>query len=114
MHDEYRACIQACSTCGQECEHCATACLQEPDVGARTRCISMLRDCADICFMAVSYMARGSQNAGALCGLCADICNACADECARFKDDHCQRCAEACRGCAEECLKMARKVPATV
>lgn len=107
MHDQYRTCVDACQSCAVECEHCASACLQEPDVSARVRCIQLLRDCADICVMAVRWMARGSSNINKICGLCADVCDACAAECARFKDAHCQRCADECRKCAAECRKMA-------
>lgn len=111
-HEQNQACIAACSTCAVECEHCATACLNEPDVQARTHCIQLLRDCADICFQSIAYMGRGSNFAKQLCGLCAEICDACAAECARFQDEHCQRCAAECRRCAEECRKMAGRVPA--
>jgi hypothetical protein len=114
MHEHYHACITACQTCAVECEHCATACLQKPDVTARIRCIQLQRDCADICFMAVAFMARGSNYAKQICALCADICDACGAECARFKDDHCQRCVEECRRCAAECRRMADVVMAGV
>lgn len=109
MHEEYRTCIEECQKCTVECEHCATACLKEPDVGARTHCIQVLRDCADICALAVRYMARGSSDAKAICDLCATICDKCATECAKFDDQHCQSCASACRRCADECRKMAAK-----
>lgn len=114
MHEEYQSCIDACEKCAVECEHCATACLQEPDVSARSHCIQLLRDCADICVVATQWMARGSSYANKLCGLCADLCDACGAECAKFKDQHCQSCANECRRCAEECRKMAGKTMATV
>ena len=113
MHEQFRSCVEACQKCTAECEHCATACLQEPDVSARTRCVQLLRDCADICVLSVQWMARGSSYANKICGLCADTCEACATECARFKDEHCQRCAEACRRCAAECRQMAGMAVAT-
>lgn len=72
------------------------------------RCIKLDMDCAQICRMAASYMARRSEFAQALCRLCADACQACGDECAKHQMDHCQRCAEACRRCAEECRRMAQ------
>lgn len=81
---------------------------------ARTQCIQLLRDCADICFQAVAYMGRGSTFSRQLCDLCAQICDACAAECDQFRDEHCQRCAAECRRCAEECRKMAGKVAASV
>jgi hypothetical protein len=103
----YRTCIDACNACADACDHCATACLQEPDVKMMARCIALDMDCAAICRLAAGYMARGSDAAKAVCGLCADICQACGDECAKHKHDHCQRCADACRRCAEECRRMA-------
>ncbi|WP_345938932.1 four-helix bundle copper-binding protein [Sporomusa ovata] len=89
----------------QACEECLSLCLQEADVKARSRCINMLRDCADICAMSAQYMARGSHNAKQLCS---SICDACAIDCAQFKDPHCQQCAAACKSCAAECRKMAQ------
>lgn len=112
MHEEYRSCIEACVTCAEECEHCTTACLQEPDAAQRARCVGVLRDCADICVESVRWMARGSSFARPVCELCADICEPCAAECARFKDEHCRRCAEACRECARECRTMAGRATA--
>lgn len=113
MHEQYRSCIEACFDCAAECEHCATACLQEPDAAARSRCVQLLRDCADACVLSAQYMSRGSTFAAAICGLCANVCDACATECGRFQDEHCQKCAAACRKCAEECRAMGR-VPAGV
>ncbi|TLS49988.1 four-helix bundle copper-binding protein [Paenibacillus antri] len=103
----FQACIDACSKCMQACEECLTSCLKEPDVQARQHCISMLRDCADICSMAALWMSRGSMHAKQLCQLCATICDACAADCAKFQDAHCKACADACRKCAEECRRMA-------
>lgn len=71
------------------------------------RCIALDMDCAEICALAAAFMARGSDNARALCGLCAEVCQACGDECGKHRHDHCRRCAEVCRRCAEECRRMA-------
>ncbi|WP_415807187.1 four-helix bundle copper-binding protein [Bordetella muralis] len=71
------------------------------------RCIKLDMDCAQICRLSASYMARGSEFAQALCRLCAEVCQSCADECANHQMDHCQRCAQACRQCADECRRMA-------
>lgn len=114
MREQYKSCVAACQTCAVECEHCATACLQEQDVNARTRCIQLLRDCADTCALAVQWMARDSTYDNKICGLCADICEACAAECGRFTDEHCRRCADACRRCAAECRQMAGMATPTV
>ena len=106
-HREHQSCIDACNACADACDHCATACLQEEDVKMMARCVALDIDCAAICRLAAGTMARGSEFAKAVCGVCADICQACGDECAQHKHEHCRRCAEACRRCAEECRRMA-------
>jgi hypothetical protein len=106
-HALHEACVQACNACADACDQCASACLQEHDVKTMARCIALDMDCADICRLAVAYMARGSAFAKHLCQLCAIVCQACGDECAKHVMDHCQRCAQACRRCADECRKMA-------
>ncbi len=72
------------------------------------RCIELDRDCAKLCYTAVSFMASGSGFAQQVCELCAQICEACAEECEKHADhmDHCRQCAEACRRCAEACRAM--------
>lgn len=102
----FQSCIEACNACSTACDHCAAACLQEPDVSAMVRCIALDMDCAQICRMAASYMARNSELSNAVCQLCADICYTCGDECAKYPQQHCQDCASACRSCAQECLRM--------
>jgi hypothetical protein len=107
-HQMNQTCIDACNACAVACDHCAAACLQEADVKSMARCIALDMDCAAICRLAAGYMARGSEFAGALCRLCADVCQACGEECAKHPMDHCQQCATACRRCADECRAMAR------
>jgi len=107
-HEKFQSCIDACYACATECGHCAASCLQEQDVKSMARCIQLDMDCAHICSLAASYMARGSEFAQALCRLCAEVCQACAEECGKHQMDHCQRCAQACSKCAEECRRMAQ------
>lgn len=106
-HSQFKSCIDACYACAATCDHCASACLQEDDVKMMSRCIALDMDCAQICRVAATYMARGSDFAKAICKLCAEICQACGDECATHEADHCQECARACHHCAEECRRMA-------
>jgi hypothetical protein len=106
-HEQFKSCIDACNDCALACDHCATACLKEPDVAKMGRCIQLDIDCAEICRLAVGYMARGSELASDICELCAQVCEACGKECAKFPMAHCQECAKACRRCAEECRRMA-------
>lgn len=106
-HHEHQSCIDACLACAQECEHCASACLEEHDVASMAECIRLDRDCATICFLAAGFMSRDSRFALELCRLCAEVCDACGAECRRHDADHCQRCAGACERCADECRQMA-------
>ncbi|MGV3493500.1 MAG: four-helix bundle copper-binding protein [Ramlibacter sp.] len=108
-YEEYQECIAACHACVVACNHCAASCLQEPHVQHMVRCIALDSDCAQICGLAIQFMAGGSDHVPAVCRLCADICRACAEECARHDQDHCQQCAEACRRCADACAAVAAR-----
>jgi hypothetical protein len=105
--EDFKACIEACQACAAACDHCAAACLREDDVKMMARCIALDMDCAQFCRTAAACMARGSEFARAICGLCADLCTACGDECGKHPMGHCQACAQACRACAEACRRMA-------
>ncbi len=102
----YASCMEACMRCALACHHCSTACLAEEDVKPMARCIALDMDCAAVCELAAAAMARGSENAHALCRLCAQICELCGDECGKHDMSHCQTCAQECRACAAECLRM--------
>lgn len=106
-HEQFQSCINECYSCATACDHCAASCLMEQDVKMMARCIALDMDCAQICRMAASTMARGSEFATTICGMCADVCEACGEECAKHQMAHCQECAEACRRCAAECRRMA-------
>jgi Domain of Unknown Function (DUF326) len=95
--------LAALQACVAACEYCASACLQEDHVQMMTHCISLDRDCADICALTARFVARGSEHAPHLLRECAEICQQCADECGRHQHEHCQQCADACRRCAEAC-----------
>ena len=70
-------------------------------------CIRLDIQCAQICRLAASFMAQGSEYAKDICRVCADICKACGDECAKHDAQHCQECAKVCHRCADECAAMA-------
>ena len=106
-HKENQSLIDALNNCAAECNHCATACLDEKDVTMLAKCIKLDIDCAQICSLTAGFVARGSEHASHLMPECADICNACAEECEKHSHmEHCQKCAEACRKCAEACGQM--------
>lgn len=105
-HQENKQLLNALNDCATECNHCAIACLEEQDVKMLARCIKLDFDCADICQLTATLIARGSEHAEHLLKECADICNSCAEECEKHGNmgmEHCKRCAEACRICAKAC-----------
>jgi len=107
-HEKNHLLLEALNNCAAECNHCTTACLDEGDVKMLTRCIKLDIDCADICQITASFVARGSEHAIHLMKECAEICEACAEECERHAHmEHCRKCAAACRYCAEACLQTA-------
>ncbi|GAB3832580.1 four-helix bundle copper-binding protein [Hymenobacter jeollabukensis] len=103
MHQQNQTLLQALNACVAACEHCASACLQEADVQMMVRCISLDRDCSDICALTARLVARGSAHAAHLLRECAEVCRLCAAECGQHQHEHCQQCAEACRRCEEAC-----------
>lgn len=107
-HQQYQACLEASIRCAVECEHCAQACLRDPNVQGMAVCIGLNRDCSATCWLAVTFMIRRSQFDTAVCQLCAAICSACGTECEKHKSEHCQRCAEARRACADACREKTR------
>src|SRR5690349_2623971 len=102
-----RGLVDVLNNCAAECNHCLAACLEEQDVTMLTRCIKLDIDCAAICQLTASFVARRSEHMYHLLNECAEICNACAQECEKHAAhgmEHCRHCAEVCRHCAEECL----------
>ncbi len=107
-HEHHPQLIAALNKCAAECNHCATACLDEQDVKMLAKCIKLDIDCAQICSLTASLIARGSEHGKHLLKECAEVCDACATECEKHAGmgmEHCRVCAEACRACAEECRK---------
>lgn len=90
--------------CAEQCEYCATSCLQEDNVEEMSRCIRLDLECSSICSTTAHLLNLGSDHADAACQLCADICNACAEECEKHHHEHCRECAVMCRECAEQCI----------
>jgi hypothetical protein len=103
-HQTYQNCIEACTACAVECEHCGDACLGKVEMAD---CARACRDCADLCWICSAFMSRGGLAIADLCHTCALICDLCAAECGKHPNDHCRRCADACRRCAEECRRVA-------
>lgn len=106
-HDEFRECHDACGDCRRAClETFAQHCLvlggkhADPDHG------QLMLDCADLCQVTGSLLARGSEHHALVCVACASICRMCAESCEGLDDQVMRRCAAACRRCAEACARM--------
>lgn len=99
--------IEILNKCISACNHCASSCLEEKEVGMMVACIKLDIDCAEICRTLVSFTTRGSLHAQHLLKECAEICKACAIEAQKHSQmDHCKKCAEVCLACAEVCISM--------
>lgn len=105
-NESMQTCIDECKKCLQACEECFTLCLNEPEVQKMVGCMKQLRDCIDICDIAIKFMSRNSNHAKHICKECAEICTSCAQACASMQTDHCKKCADICNSCATECNKM--------
>lgn len=109
LDDKNLSLIDTLNNCVTACNHCFAACLDEADVKMMTNCIKLDMDCAAICQLTASLIARGSKHGQHLLKECAEICNACADECQKHGENgmqHCMDCADACRECSEACAEM--------
>lgn len=100
---QYLGCIDACNACITTCNACISECLKNDDAGTMAGCIAMNMDCAAVCALASSAMARNSEMAKHFCKLCSEICLACASECELHPREHTRRCAIDCHACAKEC-----------
>lgn len=103
-HEKNQDLIRSLWECATMCEHCTTACLEETEVKMLAQCIRLNTDCADICRLTATLLARGSEHGHHIMMECIEICEACAEECEKFSQlQHCAECAEMCRQCAELC-----------
>ncbi len=72
-------------------------------------CITVCRDCADICLLTASLIARNSKYAKDLMVVCARVCKDCAEACRKSCEGEnscgpeCMSCAVACSECADLC-----------
>ncbi len=105
MSQEFNQLISVAENCAEECERCATACLAERDVAAMVDCITLDRDCADLCRVVATLAARNSRFATLVASVLATVCHACAEECSLHDMKHCKVCAGACRSCAAACAE---------
>jgi hypothetical protein len=104
-HDKRQACIHAAMACYQTCLGTAmTHCLEMGGEHVAPAHFRLMMSCAQICQTSAHLMMIESEQAKALCVLCADVCKICADDCERIGDM--DVCVTACRHCAETCLSI--------
>jgi hypothetical protein len=96
--------LKELNACAALCNICYNACLNENDITLMARCIELNRECAEICQLSASVLARESENTDKFLMLCSEICESCAEECEKHAHEHCKKCAQVCRKCAEMCL----------
>lgn len=106
---EFVLCMKECGECAALCARCAHHCLHMGGAHAAAAHQGLMRDCAEMCALASSFMARGSPHAPHVCRECAEICTLCAADCERLgaTDPMMTQCATVCRQCAQACERMA-------
>jgi hypothetical protein len=107
LDEKTQNCIKDCLACATVCTQTISHCLQQGGRHAAADHIKLLSDCADMCRMSASMMARGSIFHARHCSLCAEVCKACEESCEEFGDDpQMKACADACRTCWDACRQM--------
>lgn len=102
----FQECIDLCIKCAQACNKCFKACLQKDNINDMKEVLSILVDCAEICYVTAAYLSRDDIFSADLCSTCAELCDKCADMCEAYDDLDCKASVEVCRQCAAVCRKM--------
>lgn len=98
-----QSCINACIACAQACNKCFKACLEKDNINELKKALSILVECAELCYVTAAYMSKDNTFSVELGRSCAELCEKCASICESYEDLHCQASVEACRQCAAEC-----------
>ncbi len=107
MTAEMQTSIQACMDCHKMCMETMTHCMTKSGKHMDMGMMSMMRDCSEMCMMAMNMMMSGSEFMHRTCMLCAEMCEKCGMMCEQMSDDSkMMECAAACHNCAESCKMM--------
>lgn len=101
-----QTCINACIICAKACNKCFKACLEKDNIDEMKEALSILVDCAEICYVTAIYMSKDSTFSEELSLTCAEICEKCASICGHYDDLPCQASVEACKQCAAACKEL--------
>ena len=105
-HDK---CATECSNCQRACEACAHHCAHLLEQGKKEHhhTLRTCQDCAAICGVAASIVARKGPFSDSICQACIEVCSRCAKECEKYSQDkEMKQCAEECRRCEQACRDM--------
>lgn len=108
-HGAFRKCAEACGDCQQECDACASHCLEKVAGGQKghQQTLQTCLDCAAFCAAAARIVSRQGPFSDLICESCAEACARCGKACERHPDDAMmKRCAEECRKCEKACRDM--------
>jgi hypothetical protein len=100
-------CINACIICAKACNKCFKECLEKDNINELKEALSILVDCAEICYVTAVYMSRDGTFSEELSSSCAELCEKCASICERYEYLSCQDTVAACKQCAEACKELA-------
>ena len=109
METNVKSCSEACLKCAAECNQCYNSCLKNNTGSDKESCVTISRDCADICLFTVSMISRNSSYAKELIAICAKVCSQCAVVCKNSCAENeacsvdCKSCADTCSECADVC-----------
>lgn len=99
-------CINACVKCAQTCNKCFKACLEKDPINEMKVALSILVDCAEICYVTAVSMSKDNTFSEELSSACAKLCEKCASICEVYDDLVCQDSVKACKECAAECRRI--------
>jgi hypothetical protein len=74
--------------------------LEKDNIKELKEALSVLVDCAEICYVTAVYMSKDNAYSKELSSSCAELCEKCANICERYEDLACQASVVACRQCA--------------
>ncbi|RSK33106.1 four-helix bundle copper-binding protein [Hymenobacter metallilatus] len=95
--------LNALAMCAAACDQCAALGLQDSPAAYHLRSFRLSRDCADLCRLAATFVAREAEHSPHLLRECAELCRDCANECTQFDTAQHRACTEACRRGEDAC-----------
>ena len=102
----FQVCINACIICAKACNKCFKECLEKDNINNLKEALSILVDCAEICYVTAVYMSQDNTFSEELSRSCSELCEKCAMICSSYEDLPCQASVQACNQCAVACKEL--------